>query len=211
MVEHIAPGTIRTWLRADQSKPWRSHSWQHATAPPCVDKAPPVLDRYVHAQALAAQGEAVGCRDEQPSIPARQRVSAPTAAVPGDPVHIADRYTRMGAGQLCCALVVASGLTFARSRSGRKYTACNAFLLEWFQRPLCTGLKVVHLVLDNGSTHAPQQRGPWMASLALSCAIQIDWLPTHASGLDQVEISFSTVPRDLLTPNDLPRTLALEK
>ena len=37
------------------------------------------------------------------------------------------------------------------------------------------------------------------------------WLPTHASWLDQVEIIFSKVQRDVLTPNDFPSTLALEK
>ena len=42
-------------------------------------------------------------------IQARQRVSATKAAAPGFPVHIADRYKRMGAAQLFCALVVASG------------------------------------------------------------------------------------------------------
>ena len=110
-------------------------------------------------------------RDEKTSIQARQRVSATKAAAPGYPVHIADRYKRMGAVQLFCALVVASGLTFARTHSGRKFTDCKAFLLELFQSALCTGLKVVHLMLDNGSTHAPKQLGPWIASLALSCEV----------------------------------------
>ena len=36
-------------------------------------------------------------------------------------------------------------------------------------------------------------------------------MPTHASWLDQVEIIFSKVQRDFLTPNDFPSTLALEK
>jgi len=39
----------------------------------------------------------------------------------------------------------------------------------------------------------------------------IYWLPMHASWLDQVEIIFSKVQRDVLTPNDFPSTLALEK
>jgi transposase len=43
-VTRISPGTIRTWLRQDQSTPWRSHAWQHAPAPQCVAKAAPVLD-----------------------------------------------------------------------------------------------------------------------------------------------------------------------
>ena len=211
IVTSISPGTIRTWLRQDKIKPWRYHSWQHSTDPQFVDKAVPVLDLYQHAQELAAQGEAVVCSDEKTSIQARQRVSATKAAAPGFPLYVADRYKRMGAVQLFCALVVASGLTFARTRSGRKFADFKAFLLEFFQSALGTGLKVVHLILDNGSTHAPKPLGPWIASLALAFEVRIYWLPTHASWLDQVEIIFSKVQRDVLTPNDFPSTLALEK
>ena len=50
-----------------------------------------MLERYEHAQALAAQGEAVVCSDEKPSIQARQRVRATNAAAPGSPVHVAER------------------------------------------------------------------------------------------------------------------------
>jgi hypothetical protein len=211
IVEHISPGTIRTWLRADKIKPWRYHSWQHSTDPQFVDKATPVLDLYQHAPELAAQGEAVVCSDEKTSIQARQRVSATQAAAPGSPVHVADRYKRMGAVQLFCALIVASGLTFARTYRGKKFADFKAFLLELFQSALCAGLKVVHLILDNGSTHAPKQLGAWIASLALSFEVRIYWLPTHASWLDQVEIIFSKVQRDVLTPNDFPSMLAMEK
>ena len=111
---------------------------------------------------------------------------------------------------LCCALLVASGLTFAGLCRGQ-FADFKAFLLALFQSALGAGLQVVHLRLDNGSTHAPKQLGPWMASLALSCEVRIDWPPPHASWLDQVEILFSNVHRDVLTPNDLPSTLALEK
>jgi transposase len=210
-VTSISPGTIRTWLRQDKITPWRYHSWQHSTDPQCVDKAVPVLDLDQHAQELAAQGEAVVCSDEKTSIQARQRVSATKAAAPGFPLSVAERYKRMGAVQLFCALLVASGLTFARTRRGKTFADFTAFLLEWFQSALCTGLKVVHLILDNGSTHAPKQLGTWIASLELSFMVKMYWLPTHASWLDQVEIIFSTVQRDVLTPNDFPSTLALEK
>jgi transposase len=211
IVEHISPGTIRTWLRQDKIKPWRYHSWQRSTDPHFVDKASPVLDLYEHAQALAAQGEAVVCSDEKTSIQARQRVSATKAAAPGYPVHLADRYKRMGAVQVFCALVVASGVTFARTRASKTFADFKAFLLAFFQSALCAGLPVVHLILDNGSTHAPKQLGPWIASLELAFEVRIYWLPTHASWLDQVEIIFSKVQRDVLTPNDFPSTLALEK
>jgi hypothetical protein len=210
-VAHIAPGTIRTWLRAAKSNPWRYPSWQRSTAPHFVDQARPGLDLYEHAQELAGQGAAVVCRAEKTSVQARQRVRVTQAAAPGPPLHVAERYTRMGAVQRFWALVVAAGLTCARTRSGRTCADCKACLLEVFQSALCRGLKVVHLSLDNGSTHAPKQLGSWIASLELSFAGRIDWLPTQASWLDQGEIIFSKVQRDVLTPNDFPSTLALEK
>jgi len=46
--------------------------------------------------------------------------------------------------------------------------------------------------------------------LELAFEVRLYWLPTYASWLDQVEIIFSKVQRDLLTPNDFPSTAALE-
>ena len=117
----------------------------------------------------------------------------------------------MGAVQLFWALVVASGGTFARTRGGKKFTDCTAFLLELLQSALCAGLKVVQRMLAHGSTHAPKPLGTWIASLELSFAVKIYGLPTHASWLDQVEIIFSKGQRDVLTPNDFPSPLAFEK
>ena len=211
IMTHIAPGTIRTWRRQDKIKPWRYHSWQRSTAPRLVDQASPVLALYEHAPALAVQGDAVMCSDDKTALQARQRVSVPQAAAPGWPIHGADRYKRMGAVQLFWARLVAAGQTFARPRSGKTCADFKAFRLELFPSALCAGLTVVHLLLDKGSTHAPKQLGAWIASLALSFAVRLYWLPTHASGLDQVEIIFSQGQRDVLTPNDFPRTLALEK
>jgi DDE superfamily endonuclease/Homeodomain-like domain len=211
MVGASAPGTIRRWLRADKIKPWRYHSWQHSTDPQFVEKAAPVLDLYTQAPALQAQGELIVCADEKTSIQARQRVSPTKAAVPGAVLPVADRYKRMGALHLFCALVVASGLTFTQTRATKKFVDFKAFLQAFFQSALCAGIKVLHLILDNGPTHAPKQLGAWLASLEVAFEVRIYWLPKHASGLDQVEIIFSKVQRDLLTPSDFPSLAALER
>jgi transposase len=211
IVGAIAPSTIRRWLRADKIKPWRYHSWQHSTDPQFVEKAVPVLDLYAQAPALQAQGELIVCADEKTSIQARQRVSPTRAAAPGAVVQVADRYKRMGALQLFCALVVASGLTFTQTRTTKKFVDFKAFLLALFQSARCAGIKVLHLILDNGPTHAPKQLGAWLASLELAFEVRIYWLPKHASWLDQVEIIFSKVQRDLLSPNDFPSLVALER
>jgi len=138
-------------------------------------------------------------------------VTATKAAAPGEVVQVADRYKRMGALQLFCALVVASGLSFVQSRTRKKFVDFKAFLLAFFHSALCTGVKVLHLILDNGPTHAPKQLGTWLASLELSFEVRLYWLPKYASWLDQVEIIFSKVQRDVLTPNDFPSTVALER
>jgi hypothetical protein len=211
LVVTISPSTIRGWLRQDTIKPWRYHSWQHSTDPQFVEKATPVLELYAQAQALHARGELTVCTDEKTSIQARQRVSPIKAAAPGAVMQVADRYKRMGALQLFCALVVASGLTFAQSRTRKKFADFKAFLQAFFQSALCVGVKVLHLILDNGPTHAPKQLGAWLASLELDFEVRLYWLPKYASWLDQVEIIFSKVQRDLLTPNDFPSLLALAR
>jgi hypothetical protein len=159
-------------LREDQIKPWRYHSWQKSTDPPCVEKAGPVLELYEQAPALAQQGEAVGCVDEKTSIQARQRVSATTGAIPPYPMQVADRYRRMGAVNLFCALMVATGVTLAQGLLKRCFADFKTFLLALFASGACQGLKVLHLILDNGPTHAPKQLAGWMASLHLSFEVR---------------------------------------
>jgi transposase len=211
LVPGISPSTIRRWLREDKIKPWRYHSWQKSTDPHFVEKAAPVLDLYEQAPALAQQAEAICCVDEKTSIQARQRVSATKAAVPDAPMQVADRYRRMGALHLFCALIVATGTTVAQCFRKKRFAEFKTFLLTVFTSAGGQGLNVLHLILDNGSTHAPKQLANWIATLNLPFEVRIYWLPTHASWLDQVEIVFSKVQRDILTPNDFPSLTALER
>jgi len=211
LVVTISPATIRRWLRHDKIKPWRYHSWQHSTDPHFVAKAEPVLDLYERASELAAAQEGGCCVDEKTSIQARQRVHETKAAIPGYPVQVADRYRRMGAVQLFCGLLVATGLTFTQCYARRRFADFKTFLGALFASARCQGLKVLHLILDNGPTHAPKQLATWIASLELTFEVRLYWLPTYASWLDQVEIIFSKVQRDVLTPNDFPSTVALER
>src|SRR5262249_11013933 len=187
------------------------HSWQHSTDPHFVETAAPVLDLYEAASQLATRQEGVCCADEKTSIQARHRVPETKAAIPGHPGQVADRYQRRGALQLFCGLLVASGHTFTRCYARRCFADFQAFLRDLFASALCQGLQVLHLILDNGPTHAPKQLAAWIASWALAFEVRLYWLPTYARWLEQVEIIFSQVQRDLLTPNDFPSTVALER
>jgi transposase len=202
MVSSISPGTVREWLRKDKIKPWQYHSWQKPTDPEFVEKASPILDLYEKAPELAQKGEAVVCTDEKTSIQARRLLNETLPAIPEKPVRVSDRYERKGAVQLFCALMAATGKTFAKCIDTKCFSDFQIFLLQLFAGVLCQGLKVLHLILDNGTTHAPKRLGAWIASLQLSFEVRIYWLPKHASWLDQVEIIFSKLQRHVLTPCD---------
>ena len=66
-------------------------------------------------------------------------------------------------------------------------------------------VQTVALVLDNGPTHASKQLTRWVQELSTSLegklTMQLYWLPTNASWLDQLEIWFSLLQRKLLQPN----------
>jgi DDE superfamily endonuclease len=70
----------------------------------------------------------------------------------------------------------------------------------------CRRIRSLHLILDNGSTHAPKRLPAWLMSLDLPFPVHLHWLPVHASWLDQIEIVFSDLQRKALTPNDFEST-----
>jgi hypothetical protein len=75
---------------------------------------------------------------------------------------VADRYRRMGALHLFCALLVATGTTVAQCFPKRGFADFKTFLLVVFTSAACQGLKVLHVILNNGSTHAPKQLAKWL-------------------------------------------------
>jgi len=170
-----------------------------------------VLDLYEKAEELATHKEIVCCVDEKPSIQAREQVDETLPAIKGHGVRVADRYIRRGAVQLFCALMVETGKVFADCAFKKCFVDFQQFLVKLFESTHLQGTSILHLILDNGPTHAPKQLGSWIASLELKFEVQIYWLPTYASWLDQVEIIFSKVQRDVLVPNDFPSVFVLQQ
>lgn len=147
-VENLSGSSVRRLLRAEKVKPWQYHSWQKSTAPDFVAKAAPVLELYETAQSDVAQGVLTVCTDEKPSIQVRQRVDKTKPAISGHPVRVAERYKRMGAVQLFCALAVASGLTFTRTFARKCFAQFKEFLLGLFASGICQGIKMLNLILN---------------------------------------------------------------
>ncbi len=211
IVSHISTSTVKRWLQADQIKPWQYRSWQQATDPRFLEKAIPILDLYERAQGLHRKGHIVVCTDEKTSIQARKAVGGTLAASPGHAMHVGDRYQRTGAVQLFAGLLVHSGETVARCFDRKRFYEFQMFLRMLFTSLWCRRIRVLHLILDNGSTHAPKQLAPWIATLRLPFDVRLHWLPVHASWLDQIEIVFSELQRKVLMPNDFASPRHVER
>ena len=203
----ISTSTIGRWLRADKIRPWRYHSWQHIHDPQqFLQRARPVLQLYMRAQALLREGIWLLCLDEKTSIQAREGEQAPRPARAGKPQLHASRYHRRGARHLFAGLSVADGHVYGTCRTRKCFIDFQAFvqqviLPEALRRKVTT----VVLILDNGTTHAPKQLASWLQQLEAAhehrVHFQVCWLPLNASWLDQIEIWFSILQRKRLQPN----------
>jgi DDE superfamily endonuclease len=129
-----------------------------------------------------------------------------TPARPGRPLHLPDRYQRQGAVQLFGGLAVHTGETLARCFARKRFAEFQSFLRLLFGSVWCRNIRSLHLILDNGSTHAPKRLFAWIMSLGLPFPVHLHWLPVNASWLDQIEIVFSELQRKALTPNDFAST-----
>ena len=216
VVAQIAASTVGRWLAAEKIKPWRYHHWQHILDPQAfLERARPILQLYERAREWLEQGVWIVCVDEKTSIQARERLQPPEPAAPGQPVHIAHRYERRGALHLFAGLSVADGLVYGMCRQRKRFVDFQAFLLEVIiPEALRRGVHTVALILDNGTTHAPKQLERWLQEQCQAhdwpLSVQVYWLPTNASWLDQIEIWFSILQRKLLQPNHFESLAALE-
>jgi hypothetical protein len=212
----ISASTVGRWLKAERIRPWRYHAWQHIHKPHVfLQRARPVLQAYGQARALLAAGIWLLCLDETPSIQAREGEQPPRPTRPGQPMLHEARYQRRGARQLFAGLCVADGQVYGMCRSRKCFVDFQTFLQQVIiPEALRRKVHTVTLILDNGTTHAPQQLEGWLRAPEQACDerlhFQVLWLPTNASWLDQLEIWFSVLHRTCLQPTHFVSTTALE-
>src|SRR2546430_2045607 len=212
----ISASTVGRWLKAERLRPWRYHAWQHIHDPVTfLQWARPVLEADGQAQALLRAGTWLVSLDEKTSIQAREGEQPPRPAQRGKPMLHEARYHRRGARHLFAGLSVADGQVYGTCRERKCFVDFQAFLQqEIIPEALRRQVHTVTLILDNGTTHAPQQLEGWLQEQERACEgrlhFQVHWLPPNASWLDQIEIWFSVLQRKHLQPNHFPSTTALE-
>lgn len=219
MPGQLAPSsrTLGRWLKAERLRPWRYHNWQHIHNPKrFLERARPVLQLYMQAPSLAAEGTWLVCMDEKTSIQAREGEEPPRPAQVGRPQLQESRYERHGALHLFAALSVADGKVYGVYRNRKRFVDFQSFIEGTIiPEALKRNIRIVKVIADNGTTHAPKKLEQWLQQLPVvregKLKFEVFWLPTNASWLDQMEIWFSILQRKRLQPNHFESLQELEQ
>lgn len=213
VAQSISRQTVARWLRNDKLKPWRFRTWiTPKDLASFLPRACEVLDLYSRIGQFAPHEVALSI-DEKTSIQARQHATyKPTGA--GEPAHVENTYARRGAVGLIAGLDVASGKVYGEIHDTRGFKAFSHFLKNQIDKVVALGRRTIHLILDNGSAHRPKYLGTWLEETYSKVThpdltISVHWLPVRSSWLNQIEIFFSFLQTQALTPNDFPSTAAV--
>jgi hypothetical protein len=213
----VSAGTIGRWLAQEQIRPWRYRMWQHIQNPATfLARACPVLQLYATAGPLLRSGTWLVCVDEKTSIQAREAEQAPRPAIRRHCRRQSPRYKRRRARHLFAGLSVVDGQVLGRCSERKRFVDFQEFITTVLvPEAMRRGMQTIALIVDNGTTHAPKQLERWLQEQATTqgwgLIVQVYWLPTNASWLDQIEIWFSILQRKLLQPNHFVSVAALEQ
>lgn len=172
----IKPHQVRSWL----SRPDDPAFWERA-----ADVCGLYLSRPTNALVLSV--------DEKTAIPARSRRHPTKPVAPGRPERREFEYRRHGTACLMAALDVHTGEVIATDAARNDSANFVAFLAEIDAR--VPKRRKIHLVLDNGSSHVAKATKAWLADHP---RFVVHHTPKHASWLNQVELFFSILTRQLL-------------
>ncbi len=184
----VSPHQVWRVLRARGISLARRRSWCISTDPTFAQKAADLVGLYLNPPEEAL----VLCVDEKPAMQALERAQGWLKLPNGKAVTgFNHEYTRHGTTTLFAALDVATGLVQAGHYRRRR----RVEFLDFMNRVLAAYPgKELHVIMDNLNTHKPKH-DRW---LARHPRVHFHFTPTHASGLNQVEVWFSILSRAAL-------------
>jgi transposase len=178
----------RAWQRAGL-QPHRLDRYMRSTDPEFETKAADVLGLYLH----PPQHAAVFCLDEKTAIQALDRLDPVLPLSPGRAERHGFEYYRHGTLSLYAALDTRTGEVVGQTAARHTSDDFVAFLQSVVDTQPRT--RDVHIILDNLATHKTQQV---RAFLAARPRVQLHFTPTYSSWLNQVELWFAKIERDIL-------------
>jgi len=178
----------RAWQRAGL-QPHRLDRYMRSTDPEFETKAADVIALYLQ----PPQHAAVFCVDEKTAIQALDRLDPVLPLSPGRAERHGFEYYRHGTLSLYAALDTRTGEVVGQTAARHTSDDFVGFLQSVVDTQPRT--RAIHIILDNLATHKTQKV---RAFLAAHPRVQLHFTPTYSSWLNQVELWFAKIERDIL-------------
>lgn len=186
----VSKSTVARWLQEADLKPHRIRRWLHSPDPEFRVKVRRICRLYLR----PPRGCRVICMDEKTQVQILEHLHPSRSVAPGQPRRIEEHYRRHGVLAVLAGMDIRSGKVVAlvrRRRRGREFLE----LLKAVRRRWPRGKLI--LVVDNLSVHKTPEVRAWLREQA--GRVRFEFLPVHASWLNQIEIWFSVLQRQVLT------------
>jgi len=178
----------RVWQEANL-KPHRLERYMASLDPAFEAKAADVIGLYLH----PPQHAAVFCVDEKTAIQALDRLDPVLPLSPGRAERHGFEYFRHGTLSLYAALNTHTGQVLGKTAARHTSAEFVDFLQELVAA--CPAGQPLHVILDNLSAHKTQSVRDFLAAHP---RVHFHYTPTYSSWLNQVELWFAKIERDLL-------------
>ena len=184
------PHTVvqRAWTRAGL-QPHRLERYLRSTDPDFEHKAAEIIGLYLD----PPQHAAVFCVDEKTAIQALDRRDPILPLSPGRAERHGFEYVRHGTLSLYAALETQTGAVLGKTAVRHTSDEFVAFLDQIVRSQPRD--REIHIIADNLSAH---KTAKVTAFLDAHPNVQLHYTPTYSSWLNQVELWFAKVKRDLL-------------
>lgn len=178
----------RVWKEAGL-KPHRLERYMASNDPDFETKAADIIGLYLN----PPQHAAVFCVDEKSAIQALDRKDPVLPLSPGRAERHGFEYHRHGTLSLYAALDTRTGRVHGKTAARHTSREFVAFLGEVIAQ--CRPRQEVHIILDNLSAHKTQTVEQFLEEHS---QVKLHFTPTYSSWLNQVEIWFAKIERQVI-------------
>ena len=198
-ISHVT--VTKIWARAGL-KPHRLARYMASNDPDFEQKAADVIGLYLDPPKHAA----VFCVDEKSHIQALDRLDPVLPLSPGRLERHGFEYYRHGTLSLYAALDTLTGEVHGKTVDRHTGEALVTFLDGLVATQ--PAHRDIHVILDNLSAHKSKRVQEW---LAVNPRVRFHYTPTYSSWLNQVEIWFAKIERDVIARGVFTSTKDLSK
>lgn len=189
----ISKSQLHRILHELDLKPHQYKMWLFSHDPEFEAKQADIVGLYLNPPKNAL----VICLDEKTGLQANEPTHEKLPMKPGQVEKREFGYRRHGVLALYAALKVHEGEVFAKMEQKHTHVEFLDFLEEVYGR--WGQSEELHIVMDNFSAHKTVEVALWAEKHK---SVHFHFTPTHASWLNQVELWFSILSRQLLSKQD---------